>query len=63
MVYIISRGVGVVVVHQGGEILWEENGILVSVLFPHGLVAGETSPLIEPVSFVDYQFAPEMSVR
>ena len=58
MVYIISRGLDVVVVHQGGEV---ENGILVSVLFPHGFVAGETSPMIKLVSFVDNQFGPGMS--
>ena len=62
MMYIISRGVDVVVVRQGGEVLRVENGVLVSILFPHGFVAGETSPMIEPVPFVDYQFAPEMSV-
>ena len=62
MVFVISLGLDVVVVCEGGEILWIEYSITVSVLFPHDFAAGETSPLVESVPLVDYQFAPEVSV-
>ena len=62
MVFIISVGVDVVVVCEGGEVLRIEYSISVSVLFPHDFATSETSPLVESVSFVDYQFAPEVSV-
>ena len=62
MVYIISRGVGVVAVCEGGEELWVENRVSVSILFPHRFVACKTSPVVKSVPFVDYQLAPEMSI-
>ena len=62
MVFIISVGVDVVVVCEGGEVLRIEYSISVPVLFPHDLATSETSPLVESVSLVDYQFAPEVSV-
>lgn len=62
MVFIISIGVDVVVVCEGGEVLRVEYSISVSVLFPHDFATSETSPLVESVSFVDYQFAPEVSI-
>ena len=62
MVFIISVGVDVVVVCEGGEVLRVEYSISVSVLFPHNFAARETSPLVESVPFVDYQFAPEVSI-
>ena len=63
MVFIISVGVDVVVVCEGGEVLRIEYSITVSVLFSHDFATGETSPLVESVPLVDYQFAPEMSIR
>ena len=62
MVFIISVGVDVVVVCEGGEVLRIEYSISVSVLFPHDFATSETSPLVESVPLVDYQFAPEVSV-
>ena len=58
VMFIISSGVDVVVVRQGGEVLRVQDGIAVSVLFPHGLVACETSPKFESILLVDDQFAP-----
>ena len=58
MVFIISRGVDVVVVHEEGEVLQVEDGIAVLVLFPHRFITCEASPVIKLVSFVDYKFAP-----
>ena len=46
MVFIISIGVDVVVVCEGGEVLRVEYSISVSVLFPHNFAARETSPLV-----------------
>jgi hypothetical protein len=62
MVLIISVGVDIVVVCEGGEVLRIEYSISVSVLFPHDFTTSETSPLVESVPLVDYQFAPEVSV-
>jgi hypothetical protein len=62
MVFIISVGVDVVVVCEGGEVLRIEYSITVSVLFPHDFATGETSPLVESVPLVDHQFAPEVSI-
>ena len=50
----------VVVVREGGEVLRVEYRVAVSVLSPHRFVSGETSPVIESVSFVDDKFAPEI---
>jgi hypothetical protein len=50
--FVISRGVDVVVVGEGGEVLRVEYRVSVSVLFPHELVAGYASPEVESVSFV-----------
>ena len=49
MVFIISRGVNVVVICKGGEVLQVEDRVAVSVLAPHGFVAGETSPVVESI--------------
>ena len=59
--FVISGGVDVVVVPQGGEVLQVQDRVAVSVPSPHGFVAGETSPMIKSVSFVDNQFGPGMS--
>ena len=61
MVFIISRDVNVVVICEGGQVLRVEDGVEVLVLFPHRFVAGETSPVVKSISFVDYQFAPGTS--
>ena len=60
VMFIISGGVDVVVVRQRGEVLRVQDGIAVSVLFPHELVAGEASPELESILLVDDQFAPLM---
>ena len=62
MVFVIPLGLDVVVVCEGGEILRIEYSVAMSVLFPHDFTASETSPLVESVPLVDYQFAPEVSV-
>ena len=58
VMFIISSGVDVVVVRQRGEVLRVQDGIAVSVLSPHRLLAGETSPYFESILLVDDQFAP-----
>ena len=60
VMFINSGGVDVVVVRQQGEVLRVQDGIAVSVLFSHGLVAGEASPEFESILLVDDQFAPLM---
>ena len=50
--FIISGGVDVVVVCQRGEVLRVQDGIVVSVLSPHRLAAGETFPCFESILFV-----------
>jgi hypothetical protein len=60
--FVISRGVDVVVVGEGGEVLRVEYSVSVSVLFSHWLMASYTSPEVESVSSVQYKFSPEMSV-
>ena len=53
VMFIISGGVDVVVVRQRGEVLRVQDGIAVSVLSPHGLMAGETSPKFESILLVN----------
>ena len=60
VMFIISSGVDVVVVRQRGEVLRVQDGVAVSVLSPHRLMAGETSPNFESIWLVDDQFAPLM---
>ena len=60
VMFINSGGVDVVVVRQQGEVLRVQDGIAVSVLSPHGLMAGEASPEFESILLVDDQFAPLM---
>ena len=53
VMFIISGGVDVVVVRQQGEVLRVQDGIAVSVLSPHGLMAGEASPEFESILLVN----------
>ena len=53
VMFIISSGVDVVVVRQWGEVLRVQDGIAVSVLSPHGLMAGEASPEFESILLVN----------
>ena len=52
-VFIVSGGVDVVVVRQRGEVLRVQDGVAVSVLSPHGLMAGEASPEFESILLVN----------
>ena len=52
VMFIISGGVDVVVVRQRGEVLRVQDRIAVSVLSPHGLMAGEASPEFESILLV-----------
>ena len=53
VVFIISGGVDVVVVRQRGEVLRVQDGVAVSVLSPHGLMAGEASIEFESILLVN----------
>ena len=53
VMFIISGGVDVVVVRQRGEVLRVQDGVAVSVLSPHGLMAGEASPEFESILLVN----------
>ena len=58
VMFIISGGVDVVVVRQQGEVLRVQDGVAVSVFFPHRLVTSKASPYFESILFVNDQFAP-----
>ena len=53
VMFVISGGVDVVVVRPRGEVLRVQDGIEVSVLSPHGLMAGEASPEFESILLVN----------